>query len=269
MPLNIIVCMKLVPDPEGPADSFTVDGAANRVVVHGLPPVANPYDESALEAAIRLKEALADSGGGARITLLSMGRSLSRAVLLKALATGADGSVLIEGDSLEAQALDSFATAGLLAAALGRLDFDLVLAGRQASDTNAGVVGLGVAQLLGIPAVSLARKLEVSGGRVLVERVLPDGRETVRVPLPALVTVSHEAGDLRYPALAAIKAARQLPQELLSPADLGMETEGAGLVERLSLAAPSRERICWMAPAEDPEEAGRELAARLLTDRVL
>ncbi len=268
MPLNIVVCLKLVPDPEGPADSFAVDQAANRVVVHGLPPVANPYDENALEAAVRIKESLADSGG-AKITLLSMGKSLSRAVLLKALATGADGSVLIEDDSLEAQALDSFTTAGLLAAALKRLDFDLVLTGRQASDTNAGVVGLGVAQLLGIPAVTLAQKVELSDGKARVERVLPDGYEVLEVALPALVTVSHEVGDLRYPALAAIKAAKRLPQDVLSPADLSVEAEAVGLVERASIAAPSRERTCWIAAADDPAEAGRALAERLLADRVL
>lgn len=268
MGLKIIVCMKLVPDPEGPADSFTVDAASNRVVVHGLPPVANPYDENALEAAIRIKESTGDSDT-AKITLLSMGKGLSRAVLLKAMATGADDSVLIEGDQLEAQPLDSHTTATLLAAAIRGLEYDLILTGRQAADTNSGQVGLGIAQLLGIPAVTVARKVEIVDGTVRVERVLPDGYEVVEAPLPALVTVSHELGDLRYPKLAAIKAAKQLPQNVLSLSDLNGELASSGLVERIALAAPSRERTCAVVAGETPEEAGRNLAERMHADRVI
>lgn len=268
MGLNIVVCMKLVPDPEGPADSFTVDAVGNRVVPHGLPPVANPYDENALEAALHIKESSGEADP-ANITVLSMGKNLSRAVVLKAIATGADESVLVEGEQLEAQALDSHATAILLAAAIRGLDCDLILAGRQAADTNSGQVGAGIARLLGIPAITVARRVEVMDGTVRVERVLPDGYEVAQAPMPALVTVSHEIGDLRYPALAAIKAARQLPQKVLSPADLGSELLPSGLVQRVALSAPSRERSCAMVTADTPEETGRELAARLRADRVL
>lgn len=269
MPLKIVVCVKLVPDPEGPSDSFSVDPAARKVVARGLPPVANPYDENALEAAIRVKESLADSGPPVEITVLSLGRGLSRAVLLKAVATGADESVLVEDDALDAQSLDSFSTATLLAAAARGLEFDLVLTGRQAADTNSGQVGLGMAQLLGIPAISLARKVEIADGKVRVERVLPDGYEVVEAPLPALVTVSHELGDLRYPALASIKAARQLPQRILAPAELNADPAGAVLVERARLAAPARERACKLASGETPEELGRNLAELLTGDRAL
>ena len=268
MGLNIIVCMKLVPDPEGPADSFSVDAESKRVVVHGLPPVANPYDENALEAAIRIKEEQ-NVGDPARITLLSMGKNLSRAVVLKAMATGADDAVFIEGEPFEAQALDSHTTATLLAATIRRLDYDLVLTGRQAADTNSGQVGVGIAQLLGIPAITVAQRVEIIEGTVQVERVLPDGYEVVQAPLPALVTVSHEIGDLRYPTLTAIRTAKQLPQKVLSPSDLNGELSSNGLVKRVALAAPSRERSCAMVSAGTPEDTGRELAACLLADRVL
>ena len=270
--MKIIVCMKLVPDPEGPQDSFEVDSAGNRVVVRGLPPVANPYDENALEAAIQIKEALAEPDGegiAASITLLSLGRSLSRAVLLKAMAAGVDDSLLVEGDDLDAQRLDSLTTATLLAAAIRRLEFNLILTGRQASDTNSGQVGLGIAQLLGIPAVTIARKVEVSGGRVLVERLLPDGYELVEAPLPALVTVSHEVGDLRYPQISAIKAAKQLPRTERSPEDLGIAIGSLGTVERVGLVAPSRERNCAMVSGETPGEAGARLVDRLHADRIV
>lgn len=260
--------MKLVPDPEGPADSFTVDAESRRVVVHGLPPVANPYDENALEAGIRIKESAGESDP-VKITVLSMGKTLSKAVVLKAVATGADEAVLIEGEQLEAQALDSHATATLLASAIRGLDYDLILTGRQAADTNSGQVGPGIARLLGIPAVTVAQKVEIADGKVQVERVLPDGFETVRAPLPALVTVSHETGDLRYPALAAIKAAKNLPQKVLALSDLTGELASTGLVERVALAAPSRERRCAMVTGGTPDETGRALAGRLHADRVI
>lgn len=265
MGLQIIVCAKQVPDPEGPPSSFEVNEAERRVNARGIPPVINPFDENALEAAIRLKEAT-----DAEITLLSMGKGISRAVILKAVAAGADSSLLVEGDSLDAALLDSFTTAHLLAGAVAKAGaYDLVLCGRQAADTNAGMVGLILAQLLGIPAITLAQKVEVSGGRVVVERVLPDGHEVVEADLPALVTVSGEVGDLRYPSLQAIKAAKGLPQTVLAQADLGLELSGLSRLETVALAAPSRERRCTLVDGDTPDEAGRKLAQLLRQEKVL
>ena len=264
MGISMVVCMKQVPDPEGPAASFEADTAGNRVVTHGLPPVANPYDENALEVALGIKAAC-----DGNITLLSLGKSLSRPVLLKAMATGVDDAIVIEGDSLDPQDLDSHATATLLSAALRRVDFDLILVGRQAADTNAGQVGLGMAQILGIPALSLARKVEVNGGVVLVESVLPDGFVRMSAPLPALVTVSHEAGELRYPSLAAIKAAKSIPKVSYTPGDLGVELPIGAMVTRIAVAMPSRERRCQVMSGENPEETGEMLAERLYSDKVI
>ncbi len=265
MGLDIIVCAKHVPDPEGPPSSFEVNEAERKVIPRGIPPVINPFDESALEAAIRIKEAV-----GAAITLLSLGKALSRAVILKALATGADASLLVEGDDVEAALLDPYTTAGLLAAAIGKKGgCDLVLCGRQAADTNAGLVGLGLAHVLGIPAITLAQKVEVADGRVVVERVLPDGFEVVEAALPALVTVSGEVGDLRYPSLQAIKASKNLPQTVLGTADLGADLSGPGRVETVSLAAPSRERRCTLVEGDTPEEAGSGLAQLLRQEKVI
>ncbi len=265
MGIKIIVCAKQVPDPEGPPSSFEIDAAERRVTARGIPPVINPFDENALEAAIRIKEA-----AGAEITLLSLGKGISRAVILKAVAAGADASLLVEGEALDAAMLDSFATARLLAAAITKAGaYDLILCGRQAADTNAGLVGLGLAHILGIPAITLAQKIETEGSKVVVERVLPDGYEVVETALPALITVSGEVGDLRYPSLQAIKAAKALSQTVLSPADLGLDPSGLGHIETTSLAAPSRERRCMLADGDTPEEAGRKLAQLLRQDKVI
>lgn len=264
MSIKIVVCMKQVPDPEGPQSSFEIDAGGKHVSPRGLPPVANPYDENALEAAIRIKESR-----DATITLLMMGKGLSRAVLLKAMGTGADDAILIDGDGLESQSLDSFSTAKLLAAALVKVDCDLVLTGRQASDTNAGQVGLILAQLLGLPAMSLARKVKVSNGAVRVESIMPDGFVRMEAPLPALVTVSHEVGELRYPSLAAIKEAKKLPVVSLSASDLGMDAASSRLVELVGMTPPSRERQCTMVSGETAAEAGGKLAELLHSESVV
>lgn len=262
--MNIVVCMKQVPDPEGPPTSFEILADEMKVAPRGLPPVANPYDENALEAALRIKDSQ-----GARITLLTMGKSLSRAVLLKAMGTGVDDAVLIDGSVLDAHALDSYTTARLLAAALCKTDHDLILAGRQASDTNAGQVGLLVAQLLGIPAIAMAGKLEISDGRVRVESIMPDGFALMEAPLPALVTVSHEVGELRYPSLAAIRDAKKLPVATFSPSELDVDLEAGPMVEIVGLAEPVRERSCRMVSGETPAEAGEKLAEVLHSQSVV
>ncbi len=263
--LKIIVCAKQVPDPEGPPSAFVVDEGAMRVTPRGIPPVLSPFDENALEGALRLKEA-----EGAFITLLSLGTNISQAVMLKALATGVDELLLADDALFDRERLDSFGAASLLAAAIRKHGpFDLILTGRQASDTNAGQVGLGVATLLGVPAVTLARSLKREEAALLVERVLPEGYETVRVPLPAVVTVSHEVGELRYPRMADIKAAKELPQTKWGADDLGGGAAAAPRVKMLGLASPVRERDCWMVEADTPEEAGQRLALKLREAKLL
>ena len=265
MSINIVVCVKQVHDPEGPAESFEVDGAGLRVTARGVHPTISPFDENALEAAIRIKESV-----GAKITLVSLGESHSKAVILKAMATGADDVVLIQGERLDHQRLDSHATARVLAAAIRKLEsYDLVLTGRQAADTNAGQVGTGIAWTLGVPVVTVARKIEVADGKVFVETVLPDGYQFVESPLPAVVTVSHEVGELRYPSLAAIKGAKNLPQLVLSPDELDIDSPGEVLVRAVSLEAPSRERACTLVEEDTPEDTGRKLAEVLREDKVI
>lgn len=265
MSVRMIVLAKQVPDPEGPPTSYEVNEAEKRVVPKGIPPVINPFDENALEAALLIKE---QTGG--EITLLSLGKGISRAVILKAMASGADSSLLVEGDQIDPSLIDSAASAALLAAAVREQgEFDLILCGRQASDTNAGQVGLGVAFHLGIPAVTLAQKVEVDGDKVVVERVLSDGYEIVETPMPALITVSGEVGELRYPSLQAIKAAKSLPQAVISAADLEMESAPGGRVEITAVEAPSRERRCSIIEGDSPEETGRKLAEKLREDRVV
>jgi electron transfer flavoprotein beta subunit len=126
--LQIIVCVKQVPDPEGPADSFKVDPEAKKVIPVGIPPVINPFDENALEAALRIK-----NQSNSKVTVLSMGEKLAQPVLRKALAAGADDLILLMDHHFKD--LDSYSTAYVLSSAIRRIGaYDLILTGRQAGD---------------------------------------------------------------------------------------------------------------------------------------
>lgn len=262
--MKIVVCIKQVPDPEGPPASYQVDSETLKVIPKGIPPVISSFDENALEMAIRLKETM-----GGHITLLSLGKGISQAVMLKALACGADELLIVDDETFDRELLHAIATASLLAQAIRKKGpFDLILCGRQASDTNAGQVGLGLAQLLSIPAVSLVRKVTVDGMTARVERVLPNGYEAIELLLPALLTVGSEAGDLRYPSLADIKQAKQKMLTRWSASDLGTG-RGIDLLRMVALFPPKRERQCLIIEANSPEEAGEKLAMKLQEDKVL
>ena len=144
--MKIIVCIKQVPDPSASSSGTTVDSEAKRVIPpQGTPPVMNPYDENALEAALRIKEA-----HGARVTVISAGKNIAKTVLRKSLAVGADDLILLDDNAFDK--LDSYATAHVLAAAIRQAgDYDLILCGRQAADTDAGQVGSGNALRLPAP----------------------------------------------------------------------------------------------------------------------
>src|SRR5574340_2950 len=219
--MHIVVCAKLVPDPEAAFSMFRIDEQAKKVVpAPGLPWVMSPFDEQAVEAALRIREKLP----GTRISVLTLGSEAARNVLKHGLAMGADDGVLLADAAFDNG--DSHGTACALAAAIRKLgSCDLVLTGRQAADGDCGVVGAGVAELLGVPVVSFASDVQTDGNTVRVERVLDDGAEIVEAALPAVVTVSNELGAARVPNLRETMRAARKPVVTPSAADLGL---GAG-----------------------------------------
>jgi electron transfer flavoprotein beta subunit len=190
MPANMIVCCKQVPDPEAPPAVFKV--IDNKMTLPSeVKPVIGQYEEFALEAALRIK----DTTGG-KITAISVGNNFVRDVIKKALAVGADELVLLEDKAFEDG--DSWSTAHALAAAIKKIgEYDIIFCGRQSSDWDAGQVGLGIAEILGIPAVTLAREVEVNDGKAQVQRVIPDGCQVIEVTLPAVIAVTSGL-TLRY-----------------------------------------------------------------------
>ena len=261
--LNIVVTVKQVLDPEAPPSIFKIDPEAKRVIPPaGIPPVLNPYDENALEAALKIKDTHQSS-----ITVVSMGAKLAKAVLRKCLAAGADELVMLEDQAFSS--LDGNTTACVLAAAITKIGYDLILTGRQAADTDAGQVGSGIAEFLGIPAVTIARKVEVDNGKLRVERVVSDGYQVVEAPLPALVTVSHELGQLRNVALRELMAAQDKPIQVWGYQDIGIEALPVRRTSMIDLYIPLRESKCEIINGNSEEEAAANLALRLWESRIL
>ena len=265
--MNIIVCVKQVIDPEAPPASFKIDAANNKAEMRGIPPVIDPYGEFAMEAALRIKEAK-----GGRVTVLSLGINLLREVVKKTLAMGADELILLEDEAYTGG--DGYATAFSLAMAIKKKgDYNLILCGREASDTNAGQTGAAIAEILGLPCVTLARKIEVGNNNLIVERVSSVGYDVVEVALPAVVTVSNEIGQPRYPTIKGIMTAKKIEPIIWKPADIGIEPSKTGAAGRRTavnkLFQPVHEGKCEIAAGETPEEMAVNLAAKLREARIL
>jgi electron transfer flavoprotein beta subunit len=265
MPLNIVVTVKQVPDPDIPPNHFRVDEAAKQVVPPaGVAPVMNGYDANALEEALRLKEK-----HGGKVTVVSLGPDSARDSLKRAVAMGADGAIHINDPKLNEA--DSTLTAAALAAAIRKIgEYDLVLCGRQASDTDGGHVHLGVAEALGLPAVSPIQKIESAedSALVVVERIVEDGYQRLRVRLPALLGISSEINEPRYPPLKGIMAAGRAQIPVWTAAELGLGATPAK-VNLQRLYVETREAHVEMITADTPAEAGAKLADKLREARLV
>jgi electron transfer flavoprotein beta subunit len=268
MPVNMVVCVKQVPDPEAPPASFKIDPATNKVIPPpNVSPVVSPFDEQATEAALRIK----DKHGG-KITVLSLGNKLAREVIKKPLSMGADELILLEDEAYEEG--DSWSTAYALAMAIKKIGtFDLIFCGRQAADWDAGQVGSGIAEFLGIPSVTVAKNVEFTDGKVRVERVIVDGYEVVEAPLPCLITVSNELGAPRYATMKGIMAAAKKQPIIWKPQDIGVEPSKVGTSGRctklLRLFQPVREGKCEIVEGDTPAEAAIALALKLREAKII
>jgi len=266
--MNMLVCIKQVIDPEAPPASFKIDPNTNTVAPPaGVPPVIDPYGEYAVEAALRIKETL-----GGKVTAISLGTNQLRDVIKKPLSMGADELVLLEDETFADS--DSWSTAYAIAMAVKKIgDYDLILCGREASDWNSGQVGSGIAEILGLPSVTLVKKIDITDGKARVERLTADGYEVIELPLPALVTISNELGEPRYPTIKGIMAAKKKEPVVWKPADIGLDPAQVGMAGRrakmLKLFQPVQETTVEIVEGESPEEAGANLALKLRESKIL
>ncbi|MFC1906561.1 electron transfer flavoprotein subunit beta/FixA family protein [Chloroflexota bacterium] len=260
--MNMIVCVKQVTDPEAPPATFKIDTSTNQVVPPaGMSPVIDPYGEYAVEAALKIKDAV-----GGKITAISLGTNQLRDVVKKPLSMGADELVLLEDEAYDGG--DSFSTAFALAAAIKKIgEYDLILCGREASDWNAGQVGSGIAEILELPSITLVKKIDITDGKARIERITSDGYEVIEVSLPAVVTVSNEIGEPRYPTIKGIMGAKKKDPTVWTPADVGLDPAQIGAAGRktkmLKLFQPVHEGQVEIIEGESPEEAAANLASKL------
>ena len=238
--MHIVVCAKVVVDPLLSSSELMIDPQRSRVVAsEGGQRVVNGFDEQALEAALRLK----DLNPGTTITVLSAGERVPWEVLRKLMALDVDNAIVVDGPSGESH--DSRATAAILAAAVKQLDqVDLIICGRQDSEWDNGQVPIRLAQNLAWPCLTLAGQAKIDGGRVLVRRVLLDGWQDMSAALPAVVTVTSELGELRYPTMKGRMAAMKRQPHMLSVADLGINPEEATDLVEVHIAQRSKESNC-------------------------
>ena len=257
--MQIIVCVKQVVDPDMPPAAFQIDSQTKRIKDSPqIPPVINGFDENALEAALKIKE---ETGGV--VTVISLGKSFTMDVIKKPLSMGADDLVLLKDELFDD--LDSYGTASVLSKAITRIgSYDLVLCGRQASDWDNAQVPLGIAEILQLPCIPMVKHLEISERKLVAHSITSGGYDILEALLPALVTVSNELGEPRYPTLKGIMAAGRKKPITWNSYDLEMDqSDLASKLEIMDLFIPTNEQQVEIISGSNEADAGRNLAARL------
>jgi electron transfer flavoprotein beta subunit len=255
--LKIVACVKQVPDS---AAKVTVENG--KVTWGDAPLVINPWDEFAMEAALRQKEA-----AGGTVTAITIGGDGAKEALKHALAMGADDAIIINDPALVN--LDTQAVARVLAAAIKKFGgVDMVFFGRQAIDGDSGLVPAQAARLLAWPSFTLAATIQVENGTVKVERATEEGRQTVKAKLPAVLSIAKDFGEPRYPSFMGIRKAQRAEIPAWTLADLGIPAPAQVIHWVEMMNPPAREVTCEMLTGT-PDEIASALADKLMAEKVL
>ena len=243
--MNSVVCVKHIPDPNVPGE---MDGDVLKR--DGVQGVLDPGDEFGVEAALLLKEA-----HGGEATVVSMGPEPAQEAVRRALSMGADRSILVTDDAL--RGADALITARVLATAIKRVEYDIVIAGVESTDGYTGTMPSSLAEFLGLPQLTFANAVEVEDGVVSVHRQTSSGYHVVECSLPALVTVTAGVNEPRYPSFKGIMAAKKKPQEQLSLADLSLDAGQLSSNQRVEELTSEEERRAGEVVADDGQGASR------------
>src|SRR5271165_4209800 len=217
--MNIVVCVKQVPDTWAERKLKQGDATLDRESVDGL---INELDEYAIEEALQIKEA-----HEGEVTVLTMGPEKASESIRKALSMGADKAVHLVDDALAGS--DALQTSYALAQVLGSIGFDLVVLGAESTDARMGAMAAMLAERLGVPQLSLASKVEIDGSQIRINRQSEDGYWSVEATLPAVVSVVEKINEPRYPSFKGIMAAKKKPMQTLTLADAGIDPAAVGL----------------------------------------
>src|SRR5437773_12014170 len=211
--MNVLVCVKQIPDPNAPGK---LDPQTKRLARARVDLVIDPGDEHGVEAGLQLVGK--DAG---EVTVISMGPPKAVDAIRRALAMGAHRGILISDPALEHS--DAISTARAIAAAIKGQSYDLIICGTESTDGSAGAVPAQLAELLGLPLLSFAKKLEVAQGKAVIDRQTDDGYDVVEAPLPSIVTVTGGINEARYPALRGIMQAKNKEVKQVGLSDIGLE----------------------------------------------
>ena len=259
--MNIVVCIKQVPDS---AAKVTVEGG--KVTWGDAPLVINPWDEYAVEVALLQKEAY-----GGEVVAISLGGESSKEALKHALAMGCGQAILISDPALEGA--DSQAVARILAAAIQKVgDVKAAFFGRQAIDGDMGVTAAQTGRVLGWPVLSLVsviKTFDPGADKVQVERTIEEGRQIVESRLPAVLSVSKDIGEPRYPSFMGIRKASRAEIPVWKLADLGASAPAAAVRWTEVLNPPVREVSTEMITGDSPQDIAEKLADKILGEKVL
>ncbi|MFI6897044.1 electron transfer flavoprotein subunit beta/FixA family protein [Streptomyces sp. NPDC050256] len=261
MSLRIVVCVKYVPDATGDrhfADDLTLD----REDVDGL---LSELDEYAVEQALQI----ADAADDAEVTVLTVGPEDAKDALRKALSMGADKAVHVEDDDLHGT--DAIGTSLVLAKAVEKTGYDLVISGMASTDGTMGVVPALLAERLGVPQVTLLSEVSVEGGVVRGRRDGDTASEQLEASLPAVVSVTDQSGEARYPSFKGIMAAKKKPVESLDLDDLDIDADEVGLGGSWTAVDSAAARPARTAGTivKDEGEGGKALAGFLVGQKFI
>ncbi|MGW0394379.1 electron transfer flavoprotein subunit beta/FixA family protein [Streptomyces sp. NPDC003042] len=264
MSLRIVVCVKYVPDATGDRQ-FTEDLTVNRDDVDGL---LSELDEYAVEQALQI----ADEADDAEITVLTVGPEDAKDALRKALSMGADKAIHVEDDDLHGS--DVMGTSLVLAKAVEKAGYDLVITGMASTDGTMGVLPAILAERLGIPQVTLLSEVKVEGGPNGIVTGRRDGdsaSEQLEASLPALVSVTDQSGEARYPSFKGIMAAKKKPVESWDLSDLDLESDEVGLEGAWTVVDSAAQRPARTAGTivKDEGEGGKQLAEFLASQKFI
>lgn len=258
--MDIVVLLKQVPDTEA---TIQIQEDGRTIKTQDIKWVMNPYDEYAVEEALRIKE----SQGEGKVTILTVGHDRAVEAIRTALAMGADEGLLIDDPAIDGS--DGLGIARILAAALGGLAYDLIIAGMRAVDDDGYLVPTAVAEFLGIPGIAMVVKQDISDGKIRCERMVEGGTVVVEADLPAVFTTQKGINEPRYASLPGIMKAKKKKLETMTLADIGLQADQVGetgakaRVARLSF--PPERQPGRMVEGETPEEKAAELV-RLLRE---
>ena len=255
MSLRIVVCVKYVPDATGDRH-FAEDLTTDRESVDGL---LSELDEYAVEQALQI----ADEADDAEVTVLTVGPEDAKDALRKALSMGADKAVHVEDDDLHGT--DALGTSLVLSKAIEKTGYDLVICGMASTDGTMGVLPAILAERLGVPQVTLLSEVSVTDGKVNGRRDGDTATEHLEASLPAVVSVTDQSGEARYPSFKGIMAAKKKPVEALDLDDLDLDGDDFGLEGAWTKVDEANERPARTAGTvvKDEGEGGKQLAEYL------